>query len=56
MTKKGQKGQIWNLLENIQIIPQNVAPDIVFSEQLFYRSFGVTQGQKYRKKVIEVKF
>ena len=43
MTKKGQKGQILNLLENSQIIPQNEAPDIVFLEQLFSRSFRVTQ-------------
>ena len=44
--KKGQRGQILNLLENSQLIPQNVAPDIVFSEKLFSRSFRVTQGQK----------
>ena len=56
MTKKGQKGQILNLLQNSQIIPQNEALDIVFSAKILSRSFRVTQGQKYRKKVKEVKF
>ena len=57
MTIKGQKGQILNLLQNSQIISQNKALDIVFSEKILSRSFKVTQGQKYRKKEVkEVKF
>ena len=39
-----------------QIIRQNEALDIGFSEKLFSRSLRVTQGQNERKKVKKVKF
>ena len=51
---KFQKSRIVGLVG--QIIRQNEAFDLVFSQKLFSRSLGVTQGQKIRKKVKKVKF
>ena len=51
ITKKGQKGQISNLLENSQIVPQNEALDERFSKKFVSRSLKVIKGQKSQKKV-----
>ena len=50
---KSQKchfSQISELTQTMQIIYQNEALDISFSEKLILRSFEVTQGRKSRKK------
>ena len=43
--------QISELTQTMQIIYQNEALGISFSEKLVLRSFEVTQGQKLRKRV-----
>ena len=43
-------GQISNLTQTMQIIYQNEALDISFSEKLVSRSSEVTRGQKSRKE------
>ena len=50
LTKKGQKGQISNLLENSQIILQNEALGVRFSKKFVSRSLKVNKSQKSRKR------
>ena len=45
-TKKGQKGQISNMIESSQTIRQNEAFDVIFSKIFVSRSFKVTRGQE----------
>ena len=46
----GHLGQISKLTQSMQIIYQNEAIGISFSEKLVSRSYEVTRGQKSRKK------
>ena len=50
-SKIAEKGQISNLIQNIQIIPQNVGLGVSFSKKFVSRSLKVIKGQKSEKKV-----
>ena len=53
--KKGQKGQITNLIESSQILPQNEVLEVRCSKKFISRSFKVIEGQNNGNTVKQVK-